>query len=188
MTGKGFTVFNTWAHVKELRERQRDCEDYPVLSALEEDWAKLEPEYDGFDLNRDDLSSISESPIGALRYMVEMGVYPPPELLLALVDCFNFYDSGSGVVELEEIFYGPRKRGVGNHAARFKKKLDFMGFGMELHTASIKGVSAIKAAEGYVLKHGLDVDPESLLRSFRRWCESNKQGNPERENDDTSSI
>jgi hypothetical protein len=187
MTKKGFTV-NTWTHVEELRERQRDCEDYPVLGALEEDWAKLEPEYNDFDLNRDDLSSVSKNPIGALCYMVEMGIYPPPELLLTLVDCFNLYKDGGGTVELEEIFYGPVSKRVGNHAARFRKGLDFMGFGMELLSANKRGLSNIKVAESYVLKNGLDVDPESLLRSFRRWCVKRNPNDLERESIGTPSA
>ncbi len=184
MTEKGFTVFNTWEHVAELRKQQRDCDDYPVLAGLEEDWAKLEPGYKGFNLNRDDLSSISESPIGALCYLAEMGVYPPPELLLALVNCFQLYESGDGVVELEEIFYGARKRSIGNHSAREKKELDLLTLHLFFRSNRRKGLSEIQIAENYVIRNSLDIDPESLLRSYRRRCTASSKEQRERENAD----
>tara|TARA_R110001583_G_C5653815_1_gene408998 strand:+ start:1393 stop:1968 length:576 start_codon:yes stop_codon:yes gene_type:complete len=175
MTDKGFAVFNTWKHVAELRERQRDCDDYPVLSGLEGAWAEIEHLYEGLELRDGDPEKIADSPVDALCYMIESGFYPPPELLLALADCFRLYESGDGVVELEEAFYGPRKNRVGNHAARRKKLLNHMGLGLDILASRIKDQPLIKAAEEHITNHSLDIDPESLLRSYRRFLREEKQ-------------
>lgn len=53
--------------------------------------------------------------VDVLNTYFDMGVYPPPELLLTIGDMFQTYYHCKGKVSLEEVFFGKSKRGVGNH-------------------------------------------------------------------------
>lgn len=53
---------------------------------------------------------------GVMLYL-RLGLYPPPELLIALVEDYERYLKGAGRVSLEEAFFGKPRRKVGSRAA-----------------------------------------------------------------------
>ena len=85
-------------------------DQYPVLEELEHSWSVLTAEYNG---QYPDLVSRKighrDTPLSAFRNYIDSGFYPPPEVLLALDDCFRMYMALSGQLELEDIFYGKKK-------------------------------------------------------------------------------
>ena len=60
-------------------------------------------------------------PMAALFVMVSMGLYPPPELMLAMLQAFIEYLEAEGRLELEDVFFGKPRQRAGNYARRRKK-------------------------------------------------------------------
>lgn len=170
---------NSWEWVRLERKRILSG-DYPVLDALENLWAILDSHYnDGFDeplITRNEDERISKNPLGAFLYYIDLGFIPPPEVLLSLFECFHRYYSLSGDVSLEEIFFGKPKSGVGNESARKARKSKMLQFQFELmmeearsRNTGSKARSAVSVAEEFLAKYGQDDDPESFVRSYRRF-------------------
>jgi hypothetical protein len=155
-----------WRHVRNARERLRDCANHPVLESLEEAWAVLEGMYEVVD--RRTLEQTSESPLTTLMFMAEMGFYPPPELLLGLLDSWRDYLEAGGDKTLEEVFLGKPKRKAGNYASRDGKKWTQGALAHEFAKLVERGLTQVAAAEEITVRYGLRMDPESFIRMARK--------------------
>jgi hypothetical protein len=60
-------------------------------------------------------------PIATLFTLLSCGLYPPPELLAALLQGFHEYLEGEGTVSLEVAFFGKPPKRAGNYARRRKQ-------------------------------------------------------------------
>lgn len=142
----------------------------PVVDALNEAWDSLEPLYqcEGVPcVKRGAASSASENPLSSLFYYIEMGFYPPPELMLALADAWSVYRAGCGAVTLEEAFLGRSVQKAGNYAKRDQAKLKKMRIRWEFAALLRNGRSRQEAAEEISnLFHGRP-DADSILRDLR---------------------
>ena len=129
----------------------------------------------------------NSSPLETLTLLVGSGVYPPPELLIWLDECFSYYFDAEGDVSLEHIFFGREKPRIGNASRRSARTSFYSGFSsvirVEEYKAQMEGRtvrSMSELAEEYLnshwsaLKHLKDkeLDSESFLRSWRRWQSS----------------
>ena len=107
----------------------------------------------------------TSNPISTLMHCIDQGVYPPPELLLVLHDCYMEYMGEHS--DLETAFFGRPRQRSGNFAKRrYKSFLDFrvkMTFSKHLKSGS----SRAEAAESTVNEIGLEKDADSLLRELR---------------------
>lgn len=106
-------------------------------------------------------------PLAELFSYVEAGFYPPPELLLTLLDVWRDYRAADGDMELENAFLGPPVPKAGNYAARAMKAMKDIGarirLGSEMDKGMTKADAALMLAEEF---HGSD---ESIrkLKPFR---------------------
>lgn len=153
-----------WLRVTYWRERLRDCENYPILHGLETSWNVLERSGDAID--RDEPRA-ADTPLDALHYHIDTGFYPPPELLLALMDAYDVYCAAQGDLSLEEVFFGPPRRKAGGHAKRKGEKMRRIFWGFDLHTLMKKGHSKAKAAELVAEKYRGMYEPETIARRAR---------------------
>ena len=158
---------NWKGRVRYWRERLSDSEDYPILNSLENTWDVIS-DYYGRDVKRTDIEKSSNNPLISLFYFIEVGLYPPPELLLALLDLYQEYLDGKGKISLEDVFFGPPKKGVGNYAAREHSFHLYNQFSIEFMIFNDKKLSQIEFAEDYIRRHEIDIDAESFLRNWRR--------------------
>ena len=166
--------YNTNQNSKKWRDQLQEGGDYPVLASLNESWAILEEKYQV--INREDVAS---SPLGALDYYFDLGFYPPPEIILSILDCYQYYLAMRGKVTLEDVFFGKLERGVGNHSARKARikdlqSFDFMNFFEDLSKTN-QNKSQYDLAEEYINKFNLDDEPESFLRKYRRYKKAKEQ-------------
>lgn len=145
--------------------------DYPVLDGLNEAWEEIAPQYqvNGRPImsRGSTLRNTAASPLAALFYMVDMGFYPPPELLLALLDCWDTYSAGAGRMTLEEAFLGPPVPKSGNYAARSQKRFKRMAMRSNFFRFIRDGMTREQAAEAVSCAVGGTPEPESILRMFR---------------------
>jgi len=135
-----------WERVAYWQERLRDCDNYPVLAGLESAWQVLSATYKGA-IRRANDERCSDTPLAALFYYVEMGFYPPPELLLALHDAYQVYETSRGHISLEEVFFGPPRRKAGTYANRRAAWFQRVIWGIKLHRLIRKGHTKAHAAE-----------------------------------------
>lgn len=165
--------FNSKKQTISWREKIiREGTNYSVFEDLELSWKAIEESYnfDGFNLNiRDDACKMT--PFSAFRYYIDSGIYPPPEVLLALDECLGLYMDLNGKVELEEVFFGQKKRGLGNFSARKQKDdiYETMLFDILLNKVVDPKKSREEIAEKLIISYNLNNDVDSFLRGFRRY-------------------
>ena len=107
-----------------------DTLSFPRRLLIEEfnlNWSLLEAEYkllDDFAPFTRDSQYFEKHPTALSEFMsaVQLGMYPRPEVMLALNDCFQFYYESAGKVDLEQVFFGKLKKGVGNEAAKIRSQ------------------------------------------------------------------
>ena len=167
---KPITYYNSSDNIKHWQTKLiEEHQNYPTLDGLEHSWNLLESDYN------QDMPNLIErekekysSPLSSFMCMVDMGFYPPPEVMLSILDCFQNYENMKGKVSLEEVFFGKKERGIGNYAARKARTevLSFLDFNI---TCNHENKSQYEIAE-YVISHlRLEDEPDSLLRQYRRY-------------------
>ncbi len=107
---------------------------------------------------------------------VSNGLYPPPEIMRTIAACFEYYSNAKGKVSLEHIFFGRETVGGGNESARRAKESLMKGFTFQYQfLLQIRPhLSQIEIAKEFLDHRGADdTDPESFLRSWRRWKKRN---------------
>lgn len=111
---------NSWENIKNQREQlQTDTSKYPWRESFETLWSTVSVaqfDYETYSLREAEDSVLS--PVEALPGWFEYPRYPPPEVYIAIVQCFEIYFKAQGKLSLEDVFFGPAKKGVGNLAAR----------------------------------------------------------------------
>jgi hypothetical protein len=152
-----------WKVVSAEREALETLKNRPTLDSLSASWEVLDHFYDGL-IERADEQHVASTPFQALFFYIEMGFYPPPELLLALSAMWDKYLNAAGSVSLEEAFLGrPVKKG-GNHAKRWYTRAKYIHMGVMLEALEDEGHSTIKAAELVSERFGGKPEPESVVR------------------------
>lgn len=171
---------NSPEHLKYWRERLiNNSEKYPVLNEMEETWGLISCHLGKLCGHR---GMGSYTPLGDLLYRLEFGFYPTPESLMGIKECFDYYFGMAGKVSLDEVFFEKPQKGVGNHAAQKDRSepIEYLHFLFHLEERNIeqgggKAKSQIELAEKTINAFLLDIDPESLLRQYRRWLKSSGQ-------------
>lgn len=170
---KPFSVDEQWNQVIDWHSflQQDRASEYPVLDGMNEAWEELEPLYQvsGHPIMERGaaLSRVSSTPLSALFYMIDMGFYPPPELLLTLLDCWETYRAGGGDVSLEEAFLGKPVQKGGVYAKRKSSQFKRMVRQWEFAGLLREGKSRKEAAEIISERFGGRPEPESILREMR---------------------
>jgi hypothetical protein len=156
-------VSTPWARVDEWRERLANPANNPVLIELEQSWRTLEEVYG---IPRDERSEV---PLVSLFFMVGLGFYPPPEILLTLLDQWEVYLQARGSLTLETVFLGRPKRKSGNFSPRHSGQRQRLSLMSELRELTAKGHSITKATEIIEERIGGKVTAESIARGYRSY-------------------
>lgn len=190
-----FDVCNTPEHLAKYREKIQSG-NYPALSSFDELWVVIQSKINnqaGYEwINRETFSDYKPTEI--LTTCVEKSHYPPPEVLIAISDCFLAYFISAGKLSLEEAFFGAPKKGVGNYAARKWMESQYKNFdtlqeaaheiarGKGSKTPSLTEIAENHFREMEVRCNELNKNPpqpfdqpyespdiDSFLRGYRRW-------------------
>lgn len=191
---------NSWEWADGIRSKlQTETKEYPWREACEELWSHVteiqHDDYMGF--KRED--RIGRTPFESLDTCIEASRYPPMEVLVTLNDALKMYFWGKGKLSLEDVFFGPEKKGVGNYAARKARSkvyedfesfliLGHFGFGKsakkrEKDQSLLEKIEEFLAygkdplgAESKEAKRDFDneIDPESFLRGYKRWLKAGR--------------
>lgn len=160
-----------------------ESEDCPGLNQLQTSWEILSEYYQPFD-PREHLDG--GGAISTLSHYLEAGCYPPPEVLTAISNCFSMYCIANGALTLEEVFFGPPKKGLGTHAARLYDGCEYYYFDVDVRKfrfreerdgvkkpASLADIAEFHFQELSAISDSPgDNNPpdiDSFLRGYRRW-------------------
>ena len=184
---------NSWDHVRELRKKIVSG-DY-VMSDMEDTWRQISEGQIYYIIEdgpacvlwsnyfRTD-EALGNTPYEALNYFLERGHYPPPEILIALNDCFQLFIAGAGQFELDELFFSARRvQKLGNYGAQVNKNQKFKLFHtiikmeeLECFNAGRKKRTRPVLAEEFLSSHGdYNTDVRSFLKAYDRWKKSVKK-------------
>lgn len=97
-------------------------------------------------------------PLAELFNYIEAGTYPPPELLLALLDVWYAYLKAGGLMELEDAFFEKPVQKSGNYAKRAAKQRKNIGMGIRAQHYLDQGTTKTKAFEQLAADVGGDAD------------------------------
>ncbi len=169
---------NTPKSIKKFQKKLLNPDEYPGLSSLEDSWQVLNELYSHggeFDFGlRNDFDhgvNSSDTALSSFMFCIDSGFYPPPEVLLALESCFKTYFLADGGLELEDVFFGERKKGVGNYAALKARNQLYVDFHFKVTFSHDTNTSLEELAESMISNHisDPDIDIDSFLRGYRRW-------------------
>lgn len=112
-----------------------------------------------------------QSPIEAIVWFVDVGAYPPPELLLALRDQWRRYVGARGDLGLEEALISPPVQKAGNFAQRSQIRKRSLGCALLIACVGAQKpeLSQTGVAEYCATEYDLDIDAEVMLRSARQY-------------------
>jgi len=178
---------NNWSEVKKARKAIEEGEPY-LSRAMESIWPliveahKKASEPHKFRLHdevyqRDGLESGDADPLEKFLHMINFGLYPPPEIMIWIANCFNTYFQKNGELTLDEVFFGR-----GNYALKKRREAKYQLFDLFLEARDDLLIDRKPVAtqsqlvEGYYkwLDENLENidkpdDFDSFLKSYRRW-------------------
>lgn len=100
---------------------------------------------------------------------VRRGLYPPPELLIVLLEQHSVYLEARGRLGLEDVFYGPAAKRAGNYAARRDKEVHRREMVAQFDALVAEGKSKTMAAEMVMEANGIDRYANDFLKELSRW-------------------
>ena len=130
---------------------------------LEKSWAKIESDFKPF--NRE--ISVADNPISAFTYYLEMGKYPPPEIMVEVMDGFLEYFNSRGDKSLDEAFFGTKHKKYGSLS--YKQDYSLRYFAFEWFIFKGEFTSLDDAAEEFLKPIAEEIDQDTFLRNYRRW-------------------
>lgn len=180
---------NSWDYVRAIRKAILNEEK--TYSVMEPVWQSIlnQQMYFGTDAEgkhlylEDDLRNDEEfavSPLAAFMTCIERCQYPPPEVLIAINDCFELYLNAAGSVEMEQVFFANKRvKKIGNASAQFNRDKKYRWFEvlsgfLEATDSSgkCKSTSKVDQVARFLNEMGdYETDPESYLRGYNRWKE-----------------
>ena len=133
------------------------------LEKLELLWTKIQPDFGPF--NRE--VSVADNPISAFSYYVEMGKYPPPEIMIDIMLGFNTYLESKGDISLDQAFLGITHSKYKSLSFKQQSALKYAEFDRFVCGAQFKSLD--DAAELFLSNISDEIDQDSYLRDYRRW-------------------
>lgn len=165
--------YNSWEFIRKYEERKIDEKLLENEKSLEKEFKVIiensvnSLNFDNFIIHKD----TEMTPLISFLTYYELGVYPPPSVFAALAESFNEYERAKGKVELEEIFFGKPKRGIGNKSARMSKSFSMKYMFLLINSDEYKYTQS-EAAEVTIADLDLDDDVDSFVRKYRRYIKS----------------
>ena len=149
-----------------------DLDAWGAFANLEAGWNGYAKDHELLDLEGD-RERYQGDAIDSFISNLENGFIPPPETLLALCDALSRYLVYNGSLSLDEAFFGePHAKNTsyamekGTHA----RKIGAFSTLISIEKLKGKPASQVKSAEDFLADSSEDeIDPESFLRSWRRW-------------------
>ena len=96
---------------------------FESYSEFEHSWNMLRENSSHNIIEREQVES---NPLNSFLYLIESGLYPPPELLIVIASCFRAHMISGGKTNLSEDFFGKDKQF--DHCMNVSKITKYMDF------------------------------------------------------------
>lgn len=162
--------YHTWDYVKKVHKDLTEIyKEHEQVIAIEESWRLLDTHYDGL-VEREKISKQADSPLATLASLWEFTFYPPPEVMASIAATYNHYMMLNGEASLEEVFFGKAKKGLGSHSQQESRKslIGHLSFLIRCDEINSRDIPQLQRAVETVELFKREIDPESLLRAYRR--------------------
>ena len=133
------------------------------LEKLELLWTKIDSDFKPF--NRE--VSAADNPISAFTYYLEMGKYPPPEIMVEIMGGFLEYFNSRGDKSLDEAFFETKHKKYESLSYKQDYSLRYSAF--EWFIFKSEFTSLDDAAEEFLKLIAEATDQDTFLRNYRRW-------------------
>ena len=136
---------------------------------LEKSWEKIESDFKPF--NRK--VSVAHNPISAFTYYLEMGKYPPPEIMVNVMEGFLNYFESHGDKSLDEALLGTKHTKYGSLSYKQEYSLRYSAFEWFIFEGEFTSLD--DAAEEFLKPLDEEMDQDTFLRNYRRWKSKKKE-------------
>jgi len=136
---------------------------------LEKSWAKIESDFKPF--NRK--VSVAHNPISAFTYYLEMGKYPPPEIMVNVMEGFLNYFESHGDKSLDEALLGTKHTKYGSLSYKQEYSLRFTEFEWFIYENEFTSIE--KVAESYLASKVEEIDQDNFLTYYYAWKRKYKE-------------
>lgn len=111
---------------------------------------------------------------------VQFGILPAPETLLIMAEAMQKYLQGNGDISLDEAFFGRKHKKNTSYAMSFgsnHRLMQKVSLWIAAHKIGNNKTSQLNVVTKLLQEFGddYDTDPETLLRSWRRWRRQTKK-------------
>ena len=111
---------------------------------------------------------------------VQFGILPTPETLLIMAEAMQTYLQGNGDISLDEAFFGRKHKKNTSYAMSFgsnHRLMQKVSLWIAAHKIGNNKTSQLNVVTKLLQEFGddYDTDPETLLRSWRRWRRQTKK-------------
>ena len=130
---------------------------------LEKLWDKLADDFKPF---RRDVS-VADNSVSAFTYYVEMGKYPPPEIMVEIMEGFLNYFESEGNISLDQAFFGDKHKKYNSRSFKQYRQLKFSDFDRFIYFNDFKSLD--QGAEQFLIETESEIDQDTFLREYRRW-------------------
>ena len=134
-----------------------------ALDQLEVIWKKIANDFAPY--HRD--IKAAEDPISEFSYYVEMGKYPPPNIMVDINEGFLNYFEANGNISLDESFFESKHKKYKSLSFKQEHLLRYIDFEWYLYENSFENLE--DAAESFINKNKIKTDQDTFLRNYRRW-------------------
>jgi hypothetical protein len=158
-----------WQEIEEIHQKISSNPDTAGL--LGEAWDEIEHLFyygESPLVPRGKGESQSRPPLARMFELLEIGCYPPPELLLGLLATWKAFVSNSDAVDLETAFLGRRRQRAGGYSKQRGEDMTSLRIYMEFLSQLHQGRSRAEAAEAVALcDFAQHLDADTILRRMR---------------------
>lgn len=150
-------------------DKELSATKHESLEKLELLWAKIESDFKPFSRE----VSVADNPISAFTYYLEMGKYPPPEIMVEVMDGFLNYFESHGDKSLDEALLGTKHTKYGSLSYKQEYSLRFTEFEWFIYENEFTSIE--KAAESYLAAKVEEIDQDNFLTYYYAWKRKYKE-------------
>ena len=142
-------------------DKELSATKHESLEKLELLWAKIESDFKPF--NRE--VSVADNPISAFTYYLEMGNYPPPEIMVEVMDSFLEYFNSRGDRSLDEAFFGTKHKKYGSVSYKQDYSLRYSAFEWFIFKGEFTSLD--DAAEEFLKPIAEEIDQDTIDKTLK---------------------
>lgn len=157
-------------------------DEYFVYSGLEHSWRMLESDYKV--ISREDHPA--GDPLSSFAYYLELGFYPPPEIMVVIGKALENYFTSNGSMSLDDALFGEKHKKTNSLSYKKHKINKYLMFHFFIKKSENSKLSLEKILSNIIdeadpitmriLGFDSNIDMDTFMRGYRRWKKELREG------------